>query len=106
MALNKISEEISKDVSKKYNAKHDLVNERGVISMDFFSRANGGIYTFEEIENQKREILEKEIEWSGANDPNVQAHYKNEKKIEGKTWTIERIVEKVAFFIFLETTSR
>ena len=85
----KISEEINKDVSKRYNARHNLVNERGVISMDFFSRVNGGIYTPEEIENQKREILEKEIEWSGADDPNVQAYYKNEKKIEGK----EKIAE-------------
>lgn len=89
LLTKKMSEEINKDVQKKYNTKHNLVNERGVISMDFFSRVNGGIYTPEEIENQKKEILEKEIEWSGANDLNVQEFYKNNKGIEGK----EKIAE-------------
>lgn len=89
LLTKRISEEINKDVQKKYNAKHNLVNERGAISMDFFSRVNGGIYTPEEIENQKKEILEKEIEWSGANDLNVQAFFKNNRKIEGK----EKIAE-------------
>ncbi|TSC52102.1 MAG: hypothetical protein LiPW41_650 [Parcubacteria group bacterium LiPW_41] len=84
LLTKKISAQINKDIKEKYNVKHDLVTEQGMLSMDFFSRENGGIYTAEEIGRDKEEILAKEIEWSGAYNPSVQEFYKNTKKIEGK----------------------
>ncbi len=84
LLTKKISAQINKDIKEKYNVKHDLVTEQGMLSMDFFSRENGGIYTAEEIRRDKEEILAKEIEWSGAYNPSVQEFYKNTKKIEGK----------------------
>ncbi|RJQ23307.1 hypothetical protein C4565_10700 [Candidatus Parcubacteria bacterium] len=79
-----ISKEINKDVKERYKTNTDLVDDRGILQMDFFSRAQGGIYTPEEIKNDKEHILMKEIEWSGAHDPHVQKFYKEERGIEGK----------------------
>jgi len=87
-ALFRLTKEISKEtnahIKEKYGVTHNLVDDRGMLSMDFFSRENGGIYTPEEIESDKQNILEKEIEWSGAEDPRVQEFYKTQKKVEGK----------------------
>lgn len=79
-----ISHAINEDTRNRYHTTCDLVDSRGTLSMDFFSRAQGGVYTQEEIKNDKETILAKEIEWSGAHDQNVQEFYKKYKGIEGK----------------------
>lgn len=99
LLTKEISKKINDDMKEKYGVKHDLVTEQGMLSMDFFSRENGGIYTTEEIKKDKEEILAKEIEWSGAYDLNVQNFYKKTKNIEGKEeivkeWTKNKEREK------------
>ena len=84
LLTKEISVEINQDIKKRYKTEKNLVNDRGALEMDFFSRAQGGIYTPEEIKNDKEHILTKEIEWSGAHDPNVQKFYREERGIEGK----------------------
>ncbi len=79
-----IAKEVNAHVKEKYKTEHNLVNDTGAISMGFFAREQGGIYTPEEIGNDKALIEDLESKWSGARDPNIQRVYKEQYSVEGE----------------------
>jgi len=52
-----------------------LLNSDCTISMNGFSESGGGIYREEEIQRHQKEVKERELDFSSANNPNVQEFY-------------------------------
>lgn len=89
--LGAISKEINEEA--KGHGLEDLVDSNCAISMDGFLRSptgkEGGIYTADQIKRDKEEIKKRELEFSGANEPAVQKHFREQEGLN----TPEQIVE-------------
>lgn len=70
--MTRMSEQVNSSVREAYGI-HDLVDERGAISMDGFV-GNAG-YTKEGVEADKNKIFELEVEWNGAREARVREFY-------------------------------
>ena len=89
--LRVISSEINAE-AQKHGLEH-LVDSDCAVSMDGFLRNpegnNGGIYTREQIEGDKREVKRRELKFSNATIPATQKYYHEQKGLN----TPEEIVE-------------
>jgi hypothetical protein len=76
--LKSLLENISKKINQETQEQYGLVgllNSDCTVSMDGFSESRGAIYRDEEIGRHHREVEKMELDFSSANNPNVQEFY-------------------------------
>ncbi len=76
-------ERLMGQISQEINAKLDrsLIDSQGTIDMRAWAQARGG-KALDELSRDEEWIREKELEFSGLNDPKVQAFYRDEYKAQ------------------------
>lgn len=87
--MTRISEEVNKEMKEKYGLT-GLVSESLHINTTYFSKENGGIYSNDDIIDDKETVEALDRYNSAADNPNTQKFYKDQHGIE----TIEGIVNK------------
>jgi hypothetical protein len=87
--LENIANKINRETEEQYGLSR-LLNTDCTISMDGFSEGGGGIYRDEEIQRHHGEVERLELDFSGANSPNVQDFYRSEYGIETPDGIVKR----------------
>jgi len=75
--LESISEKTNREIEKRYGL-YAFLNPDCTISMEGYADSWGGIYSEEEIQAHKDEVIRREVGFSGANNQNVQEFYRTE----------------------------
>ena len=87
--LRNISEKTNREIEQQYGL-YTFLNDDCTISMDGFADSWGGIYSEEEIQAHKDEIIKREMGFSAANNPNVQEFYRTEYGIQDQEGILRR----------------
>jgi hypothetical protein len=87
--LENISRKVNQDTQQQYGIS-GLLNSDCTISMGGFSESGGGIYRDEDVERHRRDVKKMELDFSSANNPNVQDFYRSEHGIETPEGIVKR----------------
>ncbi|MDD4412155.1 MAG: hypothetical protein PHR00_00685 [Patescibacteria group bacterium] len=79
--LSKITEKISQEINSF--AKEKIVGSDGALKMDRFSQINGGHLSKDDLTKHRENIKNREVEWSGVENPVVLENLKKEFNLYG-----------------------
>ena len=78
-----------REIKERYGL-YTFLNDDCTISMEGYADSWGGIYSEEEIQAHKDEIIRREVGFSAANNPNVQEFYRTEYGIQDQEGILKR----------------
>lgn len=92
--LGEISKKTNQEIEERYGL-HTFLNDDCTISMEGYADSWGGIYTEDEIQAHKDEIVRREVGFSGANNPNTREFYRTEYGIQDQGGILRRRRENI-----------